>query len=198
MFLDTNVLVRARFTAAPQHALARARLRDVVGGTERPRISRQVVREYLAVVTRPQTYLVGAFGRVGRTPGRGLVSVVVRCAGGGRSRRHPHAGRVVSRSSGCRTPGPRREHRGNDAHSRRRAPADVQSGRFPKVRRSHRADRSGRGGLGVWLRISVAAVPNRRTDCPTAAPVRRRPGLTRGAGQTRREVVGETAIRVLI
>ena len=56
MFLDTNVLVRARFTAAPQHALARVRLRDVVGGTERPRISRQVAREYLAVVTRPQTW----------------------------------------------------------------------------------------------------------------------------------------------
>lgn len=55
MFLDTNVLVRARFTAASQHALARARLRDVIGGKERPRISRQVAREYLVVVTRPQT-----------------------------------------------------------------------------------------------------------------------------------------------
>ena len=28
----------------------------MIGGTERPRISRQVVREYLAVVTRPQTW----------------------------------------------------------------------------------------------------------------------------------------------
>ena len=56
MFIDTNVLVRARFTAAPQHALARERLRAALGGAEPIRISRQVVREYLAVVTRPQTW----------------------------------------------------------------------------------------------------------------------------------------------
>lgn len=56
MFIDTNVLVRARFTVAPGHAAARARLRDTVRGIESPRISRQVVREYLAVVTRPQTW----------------------------------------------------------------------------------------------------------------------------------------------
>ena len=56
MFIDTNVLVRARFTVAPEHSLARARLRDAIGGAERTRISRQIVREYLAVVTRPQTW----------------------------------------------------------------------------------------------------------------------------------------------
>lgn len=56
MFIDTNVLVRARFTAAPEHALARERLRTALGGAEPVRISRQVVREYLAVVTRPQTW----------------------------------------------------------------------------------------------------------------------------------------------
>lgn len=56
MFIDTNVLVRARFAVAPDHAFARARLRDAVSAVDRPRISRQVVREYLAVVTRPQTW----------------------------------------------------------------------------------------------------------------------------------------------
>ena len=56
MFIDTNVLVRARFTVAPEHGLARARLSDAIGSSERPRISRQVVREYLAVVTRPQLW----------------------------------------------------------------------------------------------------------------------------------------------
>ena len=56
MFIDTNVLVRARFTVAPEHGLARARLSDAIGSNERPRISRQVVREYLAVVTRPQIW----------------------------------------------------------------------------------------------------------------------------------------------
>ena len=56
MFIDTNVLVRARFATAPRHVSARARLRDAVVSDERPRISRQVVREYLALVTRPQTW----------------------------------------------------------------------------------------------------------------------------------------------
>ena len=55
MFLDTNVLVVARATNAPGHdaaldLLAQARR------TEPLRISRQVLREYLAVVTRPQTW----------------------------------------------------------------------------------------------------------------------------------------------
>ena len=56
MFIDTNVLVRARFVAAPGHELARARLEVALHGIEKPRISRQIVREYLAVVTRPQLW----------------------------------------------------------------------------------------------------------------------------------------------
>ena len=56
MFLDTNVLVRARFEAAPSHALARRRMREAGGSGEVLRISRQVVREYLATVTRPQQW----------------------------------------------------------------------------------------------------------------------------------------------
>lgn len=56
MFIDTNVLVRARFAVAPSHDLARARLREALGSEERPRISRQIVREYLAVVTRSQIW----------------------------------------------------------------------------------------------------------------------------------------------
>ena len=55
MFVDTNVLVVARSAKAPNRqaaldALSRERR------TETLRISRQVVREYLAVVTRPQTW----------------------------------------------------------------------------------------------------------------------------------------------
>lgn len=57
MFIDTHVLVRARFTVAPSHDLARARQREALGSEERPRISRQIVSEYLtsrlAATTRP-------------------------------------------------------------------------------------------------------------------------------------------------
>ena len=55
MFVDTNVLVVARSAQAPDRqaaldALSRERQ------SEGLKISRQVIREYLAVVTRPQTW----------------------------------------------------------------------------------------------------------------------------------------------
>ena len=58
MFIDTNVLIHARIREAPEHPIARARLERAVRDSEPLRISRQVVREYLAVLTRPQTWLV--------------------------------------------------------------------------------------------------------------------------------------------
>ncbi|MCY4414792.1 MAG: PIN domain-containing protein [Chloroflexi bacterium] len=56
MFIDTNVLVHARVREAPDHIVARTRLEQAIRADEPLRISRQVVREYLAVVTRPQTW----------------------------------------------------------------------------------------------------------------------------------------------
>ncbi|MCY4364986.1 MAG: type II toxin-antitoxin system VapC family toxin [Chloroflexi bacterium] len=58
MFVDTNVLVYARFVEAPNHQLARGSLENALAEGEPVRISRQVFREYLAVVTRPQTWSV--------------------------------------------------------------------------------------------------------------------------------------------
>ena len=58
MFIDTNVLVKARFLEAPDHDISRARLSLALEESEPLRISRQVVREYLAVVTRPQSWPV--------------------------------------------------------------------------------------------------------------------------------------------
>ena len=58
MFIDTNVLVYSRILEAPHHETARAMLERALQGEEPLRISRQVVREYLAVVTRPQTWAV--------------------------------------------------------------------------------------------------------------------------------------------
>jgi len=58
MFVDTNVLVNARFTDAPHHAAARASLENANSNSEPLRISRQILREYLAVVTRPQSWSV--------------------------------------------------------------------------------------------------------------------------------------------
>ena len=56
MFIDTNVFVYSRFLHAPNHEAARERLGSVLSGHEPLRISRQVTREYLSVVTRPQTW----------------------------------------------------------------------------------------------------------------------------------------------
>ena len=59
MFVDTNVFVNSRIPDAPDHDAARARLDQALRGGEPLRISRQIVREYLAVVTRPQTWTAG-------------------------------------------------------------------------------------------------------------------------------------------
>lgn len=56
MFIDTNVFVRARMEGAPGHDAARSRLKQAMGAGERISISRQVTREYLAVVTRGQDW----------------------------------------------------------------------------------------------------------------------------------------------
>lgn len=58
MFVDTNVLINARFIDAPHHEAARAGLENALDTFEPLRISRQILREYLAVVTRPQTWSV--------------------------------------------------------------------------------------------------------------------------------------------
>ena len=58
MFIDTNVLVNARIPGAPDHQAARASLERAFGAPEPLRISRQVIREYLAVVTRAQLWPV--------------------------------------------------------------------------------------------------------------------------------------------
>ena len=56
MFIDTNVLVNSRILEAPEHEIARASLQRAFQDREPMRISRQIIREYLSVVTRPQTW----------------------------------------------------------------------------------------------------------------------------------------------
>ena len=56
MFVDTNVLVRAHMDGAPYHHVAQSRLALELRSGEEVCISRQIMREYLAVVTRPQTW----------------------------------------------------------------------------------------------------------------------------------------------
>ena len=58
MFVDANVLVNARALGAPDHDSAIARLNRALDGGESISISRQILREYLAVLTRPQTWRV--------------------------------------------------------------------------------------------------------------------------------------------
>ena len=56
MFVDTNVLVGARFSSSPHHEAARVSLAQAKANSEPIRISRQIVREYLVTVTRPQDW----------------------------------------------------------------------------------------------------------------------------------------------
>lgn len=57
MFIDTNILVSARSVDNPHHDAAVSLLEHAFRGREPLRISRQIIREYLAVVTRPQTWM---------------------------------------------------------------------------------------------------------------------------------------------
>ena len=56
MFVDTNILVAARFVTAPAHVTACHYLDRIGNGGEPLHISRQIVREYLVAVTRPQSW----------------------------------------------------------------------------------------------------------------------------------------------
>ncbi|MBN1284252.1 MAG: type II toxin-antitoxin system VapC family toxin [Anaerolineae bacterium] len=56
VFIDTNVLVRATLVTAPQHADALVAMERLWSEGMSIWISRQVLREYAAVLTRPQTY----------------------------------------------------------------------------------------------------------------------------------------------
>jgi predicted nucleic acid-binding protein len=57
VFLDTNILVYASFPGTPFHAAARARLSELEAQWANLWTSRQVLREFLAVTTRPGVIL---------------------------------------------------------------------------------------------------------------------------------------------
>lgn len=56
LFLDTNVLVQATQVTAPLHTMSRQAVETADARGAEIWISRQVLREYLAVLSRPQTY----------------------------------------------------------------------------------------------------------------------------------------------
>ena len=56
MFVDTNVLVEAKVSDAPHHELATTILGRSQADGESISISRQILREYLASLTRPQSW----------------------------------------------------------------------------------------------------------------------------------------------
>ena len=58
MFVDTNVFVYARFPGSPFYDVARSRLERSPEEGDPLRVSRQVLREYLSVATRPQAWPV--------------------------------------------------------------------------------------------------------------------------------------------
>ena len=57
VFLDTNILVKANVASASLHEEARKAIQDLAAGDYMLWISRQILREYLTVVTRPQTFM---------------------------------------------------------------------------------------------------------------------------------------------
>ena len=58
LFVDTNVLVHAMVVESPWHERARSALKSAVEHGRRLWISRQVIREYAAVMSRPQSFSI--------------------------------------------------------------------------------------------------------------------------------------------
>ena len=56
LFVDTNVLVYANVAEAPHHAAALAAIETAREADRTLWISRQVLREYLVIMTRPQSF----------------------------------------------------------------------------------------------------------------------------------------------
>ncbi len=56
IFLDTNILVYANVTGAPLHQTALTTIQELWNSDNDLWVSRQVLREYIASVTRPQTF----------------------------------------------------------------------------------------------------------------------------------------------
>lgn len=56
IFIDTNVLVYANVLAYPLHQVAVEQLQSLIDSGIELWLSRQVLREFIAAVTRPQTY----------------------------------------------------------------------------------------------------------------------------------------------
>ena len=56
IFLDTNVLIYANVASAPWHQIAIATLQELSDNGTLLWISRQVLREFIATLTRPQTF----------------------------------------------------------------------------------------------------------------------------------------------
>ena len=56
VFVDTNILVFANTATAPFHAEAQAALRSFAGSEAELWISRQILREYLATLSRAQSF----------------------------------------------------------------------------------------------------------------------------------------------
>lgn len=56
LFLDTNILIRLHVTTAPEHHFIKQVISRLMLRNYELWISRQVIREYANVLTRPQTY----------------------------------------------------------------------------------------------------------------------------------------------
>ncbi|NJL57192.1 PIN domain-containing protein [bacterium] len=60
IFLDTNILVYAHVASAPHHQIALSTLQTLQQSHCQLWLSRQVLREFIATLTRPQTFAIHA------------------------------------------------------------------------------------------------------------------------------------------
>lgn len=139
-FVDANVLVYANLLGSMHHAAASMMLQQADAAGDELWISSQIMREYLAVVTRPQPGGPPPLTMPAAVDQVRLMLQRFQVVGGWSG--HPRStADVADRLSGGRTSGARRQHCRDDAGQRHHAAADVQYCRLPPLRRpDHRQD----------------------------------------------------------
>ena len=141
MFVDTNIFVFARNLQAPASAVARSALVKARDEDEPVRISRQVMREYLSVMTRPQTWS-RPLSMTEALNDFAWMETTFEILEDSRQVMDMFHGHAMQGCSGGRKTDPRRKYRRYNVGPWRAAATEFQHFRLPPLRKSHRTSRN--------------------------------------------------------
>jgi predicted nucleic acid-binding protein len=136
VFIDTNVLIYATRRTASEHAVAQGALARLEGEGRSLWISFQILREYLAAVTRPRATSGALSMRTAIADVRRFQQVF--CVAEDQPAVLDRLLALLGAHLGAGRSGTRHQYRGNDARARHSPPTDVQRRRLQALRGYYR------------------------------------------------------------